>query len=231
MHIQRHYPKHDSVGEWTVMQATRSRIVEYLKEYGRATVRELADATGLTPMTIRHHLMVLDSDGLVDSEKERGHVGRPRHVYFLTQNALSLFPERYDDLAERLLSGLKALGASQEISHVLERMGTEIAETHCEGLAGKPFEERLDALVDILGTEGFLASWEKDQNGEYVLTEYSCPYFFVGQDHPEVCQIDWQVITTILDAPVTREDCMLHGDTNCKFHIQSKFDVAVSDIH
>jgi predicted ArsR family transcriptional regulator len=212
------------------MQATRSRIVEHLKERGRATVQDLATATDLTQMTIRHHLAVLETEGLVSSAEERGHVGRPRYVYFLTENALSLFPERYDELADRLLRGLKALGARREIAQVLEAMGADIVRTYREDLAGKSFEERLAILIDVLSDEGFLASWE-EEGGAYILTEYSCPYLLVGQDHPEICRVDWEVITTILDSPVKRQTCMLHGDTNCTFHIRPAVDVAIADIN
>lgn len=213
------------------MQATRSRIVEYLKEHGRATVQNLATATGLTPMTVRHHLAVLEARGLVSSAQERGHVGRPRDVYFLTESALSLFPERYDQLAHRLLEGLKNLGAKAEITWILDQMGADIASNCCEKLGGKSLEERLDFLIDVLGEEGFLAAWDRREDGRYILTEYSCPYFLVGQEHPEICRIDWKVITTILDAPVKRRTCMLRGDTNCTFHIRTDLDGAVADIH
>lgn len=211
------------------MQATRSRIVEHLKEHGRASIQDLAAAMGLTSMTIRHHLTVLETEGLVRSEEERGHVGRPRRMYFLTDDALSHFPERYDELAGRLLKGLKGLGAKREITEVLKRMANDITDDYREDLAGKSFEERLDLLIDVLGKEGFLASWE-EEGGKYLLTEYSCPYLLVGQDHPEICRVDWQVITSILHAPVKRQTCMLHGDSNCTFHVQSDFDVAIADI-
>lgn len=212
------------------MQATRSRIVEYLKEHGRASVQELAEATGLTSMTIRHHLAVLENEGLVNSEKERGHVGRPRYVYFLTDKALSLFPERYDELAGRLLKGLKNLGAKREITEVLHQMADEITGDYQDDLDEKSFEERLDLLIAVLSREGFLASWEQKE-GEYLLREYSCPYLLVGHEHPEICRVDWQVITTILDASVKRQTCMLHGDSNCTFHVQSDFDVAIANIN
>lgn len=211
------------------MQATRSRIVEHLKQHGRAAIQDLTTATGLTSMTVRHHLAVLEADGLVSRAKERGHVGRPRHVYFLTEKALSLFPERYDELAHRLLEGLKALGARRQVAKVLEQMGADIARSHRKNLAGKSFEERLDLLVRVLGDEGFLASWAEEA-GKYTLIEYSCPYLLVGQDHPEVCEVDWQVITRILGAPVEQQTCMLQGDANCTFHVRPQFDIVIADI-
>lgn len=145
----------------------------------------------------------------------------------MTEAALSLFPERYDELAGRLLSALKEeLGPQQEIAQVLERMAHEIAGNHRQDLDRKSLEERLDALISVLGDEGFLASWENEQDGEYTLTEYSCPYFMVGQEHPEICHIDWQLITTILDTSVERQTCMLNGDTNCRYHIREDSEAA-----
>ncbi len=208
------------------MQETRSQIVGYLKEHGCASVQDLTEVVGLTPMTVRHHLTILESEGLVNREKERARIGRPRYVYFLTEAALSLFPERYDELAGRLLNALKEeLGSQQAITQVLERMAHEIAGNHRQDLDGKSLEERLDTLINVLGNEGFLASWE-EQDGEYTLTEYSCPYFMVGQEHPEICHIDWQLITTILDTPVKRRTCMLNGDTNCKYRISEDIEAA-----
>ena len=204
------------------MQATRLQIVEYLKKHGRASVQELAEAAGLTPMTIRHHLNILESEGYVRCEKERGHVGRPRYQYFLTENALSLFPERYNQLAGRLLQGLKELGARQELTHLFERMASDIIDKYRSELTGKSLEERLRVLINILQEEGFLASWEK-AGDQYLITEYSCPYLLVGQEHPEICQVDQKVITTILGTPAEKQSCMLDGDCNCTFVIHPTF--------
>lgn len=208
------------------MQRTRSEIIEYLNEHGHATVQALTDPTGLTAMTIRHHLAVLEDEGLVRREQERGHVGRPRDVYFLTEEARALFPERYDELAGWLLSGLKELGAMDQIYAVLDGMAAELTSEHCRNLEDKTLEERLDLLIDVLGSAGFLAAWDHD-GGEYVLREYSCPYYAVGQDHPEVCRVDRKIMNTILDRPVKRYSCMLDGDAHCTFHVVDSVSVDV----
>jgi DeoR family suf operon transcriptional repressor len=211
------------------MQSTRSEIVEYLNEHGRASVQELTVPTGLTAMTIRHHLAILEDEGLVSREQERGHVGRPRDVYCLTEEARALFPERYDELARHLLNSLKELGATDHIHAVLDRMAAELTAEHSTSLADKSLEERLNLLIDVLGNAGFLATWDHD-GPEYVLREYSCPYYAVGQDHPEICRVDWQIINTILDAPVERDSCMLHGDAHCTFHVAGTIDVPLSEL-
>ena len=83
-------------------------------------------------------------------------------------------------------------------------------------------EERLNYLVVLLEEEGFEASWELSE-GRYILTEYSCPYYSVGQKHDEVCTLDKQLVQIVLDTEIEQESCMLHGDAHCQF----SFDVPV----
>ncbi len=64
----------------------RLRLLEVLRTGGRPyAVVQLADASELTPATVRYHLARLERDGLVRREPERptGR-GRPRLVYRLT---------------------------------------------------------------------------------------------------------------------------------------------------
>jgi DeoR family suf operon transcriptional repressor len=62
------------------MQSTRQEILSILREQRQATVDELAESLELTPMTIRHHLNVLQAQNLVVASKVRRskRVGRPR---------------------------------------------------------------------------------------------------------------------------------------------------------
>jgi predicted ArsR family transcriptional regulator len=39
--------------------------------------------------------------------------------------------------------------------------------------------------------------------------------------HPEVCELDLQLMNTALGTPVKRGACVVHGDTVCTFHITS----------
>jgi predicted ArsR family transcriptional regulator len=79
----------------------------------------------------------------------------------------------------------------------------------------------LDYLVDILGEEGFLSSWEKTADG-YKLTEYSCPYLSVGHSHSEVCTFDRELMLTVLQTPIQQHSCMLEGATCCEFSLLTK---------
>jgi len=78
------------------MQVTRQKIIDMLRAHGQATVDELATEVSLTPMAVRHHLNVLQADGLVLilRTKQRHRPGRPIQVYGLTNKARKLCPQQ-----------------------------------------------------------------------------------------------------------------------------------------
>jgi predicted ArsR family transcriptional regulator len=84
---------------------------------------------------------------------------------------------------------------------------------------GRPLEEKMELLVEMLGAEGFMAKWNRA--GETILlTEYNCPYVRIGQRHPEICTIDQAVIRQVLDAEVEKTNCVLNGAERCVFVIR-----------
>jgi predicted ArsR family transcriptional regulator len=203
------------------MNQTRQQILRRLKEQGRMTAAQLAKALGLTPVTVRYHLNILQRQGLVDAQVERRGVGRPRLVFFLREEALSQFPQGYHRLAARLLNELKSRLPEEEIHRLFIAMAQEIAVEHGEQVrACRTLEAKLEALVELLGEEGFLARWERLGN-ELRLHQYNCPYNYVVHHHPEVCDLDRALIALTLEADVERSSCILSGDLCCTFVIRT----------
>lgn len=201
------------------MQATRWAILNLLKQRGQETVEELAEALELAPITVRHHLAILEKDNLITSSTERGGVGRPHYVYRLTSQAEDLFPKRYHLLAERLLAELKVMAGQEELQDALQRIARDIAAGYPPGgFEAKDIREKLSILASLLAEEGFLVQWQQ-VGEEYVLKEYSCPYYYVSQRHPEVCHLDLYLISSVLGADVERRTCMVHGDEACTYRI------------
>ena len=83
------------------LATTRGRIVGLLRT-GSRTVNELAEALELTDNAVRAHLAGLERDGLVEQEGVRRGIGKPAHVFRLTEEAESLFPKAYAFLAAEL---------------------------------------------------------------------------------------------------------------------------------
>ena len=202
------------------MQGTRWAVLETIKEYGRLSVNDLAEVVDVKAVTVRHHLNSLQAEGLVAMQEERQSVGRPRHIYSLTEAGQSLFPHKYHLLAERLIDQLKDIMPAESLALFLRQMAGQVADDLRADIQQLPVEEQMVRLVKTLGEEGFLASWER--SGDTIrLTEYHCPYYFVGQSHPEVCTIDETIISIALDTDVTKSSCLLHGDANCTFELDA----------
>ena len=49
------------------MKSTRDRILQTLLRRPRTTINELAEAVGINPISVRHHLTNLQVEGLVDA--------------------------------------------------------------------------------------------------------------------------------------------------------------------
>lgn len=198
---------------------TRDVILRTLRANGRCTVKELADAAGISPVSVRHHLSALQADDLIHSEEVRHGVGRPLHVYSLTEEAHELFPTRYFRLTNRLLGEIKENLTDEALQLLLSNVADSMASAYASQLEGLPLEPRLRRLVELLDEEGFSAEVER-RGGELMIREMSCPYFQVGVQHPEVCTIDQAFIAKALSLPVARVRCVLDGDAHCAFSVQ-----------
>jgi DeoR family suf operon transcriptional repressor len=200
-------------------QDTRDQIIRVLKTKGRATVLGLADQVNVSAVTIRHHLSGLQADGLVDATLERGSVGRPRHVYHLTDAGEELFPSQYLSLSKRLLDRINSSLSPNLVSRLFEDMARQIVNEHAHQLRQKSWAERMDILTDILEAEGFMVTWE-DRDGEYRVIEHNCPYRNLAHDFPAVCQLDKTLIAAVLEAPAEKIRCQVEGADDCAFRVR-----------
>jgi predicted ArsR family transcriptional regulator len=200
------------------MQSTRQEILEILKVEKQATVEDLAARLELTPMTIRHHLNVLQAQNLVEASKVRRSqkVGRPRLVYTLTEAADELFPQSYGELARQLVSEVKDTLGEEETQKIFRRIADRIAKEGPQPVEGQSFEERLSRVTEFLELQGFLSRWEKTDEG-YVLTNINCPYRRITRDHDEVCIMDTTLINQLLGVDPQRISNMRTGDAACRF--------------
>jgi predicted ArsR family transcriptional regulator len=197
-------------------KSTRDKVLQTLLSRQRCTINELAEAVDINPISVRHHIARLEADGLVTSEEERHGVGRPRRLYYLTEHGLERFPSRYMKLTIRLLEQLKGTMPEPMINRLFTQMAKEMAAEYEQEASGLSIEQRLDLVTGLLSSEGFTVEWEK-QGEQYLIREISCPYYHVGQSHPEVCTMDQTLISAVLDVPAEKVQCVLNGDAHCSY--------------
>jgi len=205
----------DTVGE----TSTRELILGKLRRRGQCSVSELAEATAVSPISVRHHLAVLQAEGYVTSVPERHGVGRPRLLYSLTEAGLERFPTKYLALTNRLLSEIKDRLPQEIVEQLFRDMATNMAAEMSAEIEGLPMQARVDRLLHLLSELGFEAHAELDSQGGYRITELNCPYYRICLLHPEVCTIDAAIISKALAADVHRQSCILTGDRSCTFGV------------
>jgi DeoR family transcriptional regulator, suf operon transcriptional repressor len=198
--------------------STRERVLKILLTRRQCTINELAEEVNINPISVRHHISRLEAEGLVTSIEEKHGVGRPRRIYFLTENGQEKFPTRYLRLTLRLLEQLKETVPQPIINQLFYQMAQDLAADYTHDLAGLSVEQKLNLIQHLLTSEGVTIDWEHKED-QYVIRETNCPYFHVGQNHPEVCSVDQTLISTLLNIPAEKVNCMLHGDAHCTFVI------------
>ena len=198
------------------MKSTRDRILQTLLRRPKSTINELAEAVGINPISVRHHLSNLQMEGLVEAQEERHGVGRPRLVYILTEEGMERFPTRYLRLTTRLLAQMKESMPEMVVTKLFSQVAEDLAEDYAKQLKGMSMEERLDTVKELLSEEGFTVEWEKTADG-YQIHEITCPYYQIGQNHPEVCTVDQTLISRMLAVPANKVQCILSGGAHCTY--------------
>lgn len=202
-----------------MMQKTRQKILDYLKQHGEATVDELSVLLDdLTPVTVRHHLDVLRGEGLIEAPeiRHRTSPGRPKYVYHLTEKAERLFPNNLQTMLLYLLGEMKRTLKPQQIDDILQSIAEQMATTTGLSTDSETMETRLDRLVAYLTEHGYMASWEQHSEG-FVLMANNCPYAGIPEKHPEMCAIDLRYISMMLGVTPKRLSHQVLGDTQCAY--------------
>lgn len=201
------------------LPATRRAILFALKKRGEAGVQELAAGLGITVSAVRQHLAGLAAAGFVAHRRAKAGPGRPRHVYRLSGAAEGLFPRRYGELANELLSYVE-----DEDPEVLERIFERRRRRRVQGaiarLEGKGFADRVAELARILDEDGYLADFEALPDGSFRITEHNCAVLGVARRWGLACTTEIDFLREALpDARIERVAHMIAGGHVCRYEV------------
>jgi len=202
------------------VQPVRMHIIEILKANGGATVAELAGRLDMAQVSVRHHLDILIGEDLVEAAgvRRRDGAGRPSQIYVLAPGATRLFPQRHGVLAGDVLTEMKALLPDDEMRRLLRRLAERTSRRAPVTTADQPLEERLDEVTEFLTGEGYVAHWERTDDG-YLVQACNCPHAGVADHHPELCSMDQVLFQILLPGSVRLESRVLDGSSHCTYVI------------
>ena len=200
------------------MQNSRRQILEVIKKQGKATLEDLATALGLSSMTVRQHLAILEREGYVVPSQERRPLGRPRYVFSLSLHGEDQFPKSYALLAEQLLQEIVQQDGEARVAQLFEGIAQRLAAAQRPRLADLPLPKQLSLITQLMNDEGQLAEWVETETS-YTLLAYNCPYLRVAHTHDQLCNFHHRLLNLLLDAPVYRGHCLMEDSPFCSYNV------------
>jgi predicted ArsR family transcriptional regulator len=90
---------------------------------------------------------------------------------------------------------------------------------------GKTLDTRLEQLTQLREADGYMSSWEQDQDNTFILREANCPIINVAAGCEAACSHDKAMLETLLDAQVIRKGHLAKGDGACVYEVRPKIEV------
>jgi predicted ArsR family transcriptional regulator len=198
------------------VQKTRERILQYLNTHHQATAPQLSLTFNLTQANIRHHLDILQEKGEIEVVGQSGGEGRgrPSLVYMLSREAQE---NALDELASAMLvEGLSGKSSKQR-EKILAGTARQLAGITAD--FSKSITIRLGQAVSRLNDLAYKAHWEAHAASPHIFLG-RCPYAPIINRHPELCQMDQELINHLtglefrLVEKMTRQQS---GPAHCRF--------------
>ncbi len=204
------------------MQKTRQQILDVLNHLGKATVQQIVDelqrlrGDDITPVTVRHHLNLLQRDSLIHCPgmQHSNRPGRPKHVYELTIKAHDHLPTNYQHLTGSLLSRMREHLPPANINVIFEGVAVSMAAEAC--IPDTSLEDKFDIVVEYLSEHGYDAEWEVSEEG-YMLHTSNCPYHDIAQHDETLCNMDMRLIASLVGVVPRRISLVAKGDATCSY--------------
>lgn len=192
---------------------SRQRILRHLKRVGEASVADLSAGLGLTPVTIRHHLETLQSEGLVSAPvaRRKPGPGRPELIYHPAPSADRLMPRNYGELCSCLLQAVGPGGADRDLEAALSELGGNL------GRANRP-RAGLRGVRRYLEERGYFPSIRRSGNAVTVRLA-NCPYLEVAESQPALCHFDRALIGGLLGGEAAMSERIVTDHPSCTFQV------------
>ncbi|MGH2586587.1 MAG: helix-turn-helix transcriptional regulator [Dehalococcoidia bacterium] len=201
------------------MQLTRQQILDHLHREHSGTVKELADLLAMTPTGVRQHLAILEREGLIAAEADRGHVGRPAFIYRLTDTGEALYPKQYDVLVNLLMEEIRQVAGADILQRILRRVADRMAQRQQARVEGKSIGERVQVIAELMREQGCVATVE-ERDGVHYLHECTCPYPAVARKNSAICALEVDLVRRLTGCDARLVSSLLRGDAACVYRVR-----------
>ncbi len=205
--------------------ALRHAILVHLRRSGAGSPDTIAAAIGASRSGVAQQLRALEGAGLVTRTAVRHGVGRPRHLYDVTDEAQGLFPSNYEGLASGLIAAIVELGGDQLLDDVMLARSRQAGASLREALAAAlppdaPLADRVRELARLQDGLGYLAEAQLDgEDGAVRLVQHNCAVHDIARANGSACRAELAMCRDLLGPGVERESHILDGDRCCTYRV------------
>ncbi len=218
--------------ETTQQSSTKQDILKYLLKEVQATALQLSETLKVSPQAIRRHLKDLEGEELISYSSEQIGMGRPQHVYRLSDKGKELLRrevgDSYGKFTVSLLDTLTETVGRDQVSSILQKQWQRKAEEYQQHLAKGSLQQRVAMLVELRKAEGFMAEYYPVENSDpkenkFIFLEHNCAISNVAESFPSVCGHELEMFAAVLpDCTVERTHWIIDGEHRCGYLIQAK---------
>ena len=206
------------------MLTARQHVLEYIRIQRAVTSSDVARALRMTGANARHHLAILQDQGLIEviGRRPSDGRGRPAKLFALTDRMLG---DNLSNLISAFITQFINKTLPSEQSHIWRKLAILIIDSvsdhdHREAtkLQGS-LTQRLYYAMILLNRMNYDARWVAHPEAPYVILGH-CPYAAILDQHPELCQFDRFLLIEMLGTSVTQKkrlDLDSRGIKHCAF--------------
>ena len=216
------------------MKTSRQRVLDYIRSRKVIGVAELSRALKMTPANARHHLSILQEQGLVQvvGQLSPPGKGRPAQLYSPSEQVESHNLDRLSAAAmNELLVGLDPHKVDQVLGSLAWRLSNDSDDSNRHaGLrpmvdrpdtrpASRSLTQAIYQAVQRLNELHYQARWEAHAQAPRLILGH-CPYAAILSDHPELCRMDARLLELMLARKATQAARLApdpQGGTYCLF--------------
>jgi len=196
----------------------RGQILLELKRRQPLTARELAEGHGVSTNAIRRHLKELEAEGMAGHTREQRGQGAPTFTYHLMAAGEALFPKRYDETLNEVLTFVAQMSGRDEVHRIFAQRFREEATRLNAELQDAGVEERVSVVVDLLSQQGFMAEWSVE-DGSVHIAEHNCALQAAAERFPEICEAEVEFLRSVLGTEVERRAYIPDGCNACEYAV------------
>lgn len=201
----------------TLVTPTRERVLGFIKQEGKASVKALTEEIGITPMAIRGHLNKLEKEELIKVTTLRQKLGRPLQVFSLTEKGETCFPQDYGRFAVEILHDLRELDGGKTLELVIKKREERIVAGLRAKMAGaQDWEEKMQIYHQFAEFHGNMPTLEKQGPRQFVLYINNCSLKAVVDQFPSCCDSEVSILHRLFpEAKVNKTKSLRNNDKSC----------------